>query len=310
MAGAGLTRLAGVAARPRGFGFGLPHSGLHPAAHMLIGRVMTSESRAKVDSVCRVLQESFPLPGYVAIDTNDIYRDLAELRYTHLDPPAHVFDFGSGALDKATLIALSGLHCVAYDDYNDPWHQDARTLGILKAFAASNGVQIEDSFQRARSHGPFDLVMSNHVLEHLHDSPRRLLMDLVKALVPGGLLLITVPNAVNLRKRVDVLRGRTNHPDYEQYFRYPPPWRGHVREYVKADLSIMSQLLGLEVVELRSTHHMLARLPRRFHKSYRRLTKAAPGLRDSWWLLARKPQNWSEELVKAESVGKAAPMDH
>jgi len=40
----------------------------------------------------------------------------------------------------------------------------------------------------------YDLVMLNDVIEHLHDSPRELLNDLIILIKPGGYLLITVPN--------------------------------------------------------------------------------------------------------------------
>ena len=58
------------------------------------------------------------------------------------------------------------------------------------------------------------MVMSHDVLEHLHHSPRDLLNDLCELIKPNALLFITVPNAVNIRKRIDVLRGKTNLPDY------------------------------------------------------------------------------------------------
>jgi 2-polyprenyl-3-methyl-5-hydroxy-6-metoxy-1,4-benzoquinol methylase len=66
----------------------------------------------------------------------------------------------------------------------------------------------------------FDMVMLNGVLEHLHDSPRDLLNDLLERVRERGYLYITVANHVNLRKRI-VLRGKTSHPQYEQYYWYP-----------------------------------------------------------------------------------------
>ena len=70
------------------------------------------------------------------------------------------------------------------------------------------------------------MVMLNHVVEHLHDFPRDLLNDLLTLVKPSGLLFITVPNAGNVRKRLDLLRGKTNLPPYEGYYWYPGRWRG------------------------------------------------------------------------------------
>src|SRR4030042_560440 len=53
----------------------------------------------------------------------------------------------------------------------------------------------------------FDMLMMHDVLEHLHDSPRDLLNDLLELVKPEGYLFITVPNAVNIKKRISVLFG-------------------------------------------------------------------------------------------------------
>jgi hypothetical protein len=41
-----------------------------------------------------------------------------------------------------------------------------------------------------------------------------------------------------------------NLPPFDQYYWYPGPWRGHIREYVKSDLAMLSDYLDLEVLEL------------------------------------------------------------
>ena len=83
--------------------------------------------------------------------------------------------------------------------------------------------------------------MLNDVIEHLHNSPRSILLALLEALKDEGVLLITVPNAGNIRKRLDLLRGKTNLPPFSQYYWHPDPWRGHVREYVHGDLEQLAQ---------------------------------------------------------------------
>ena len=76
----------------------------------------------------------------------------------------------------------------------------------------------------------FDMVILLDVIEHLHDSPRTLLNDLVDTLKDGGLLFITVPNAGNIIKRIDLLLGKTNLPPFDGYYWSPDPWRDHKRE--------------------------------------------------------------------------------
>ena len=140
----------------------------------------------------------------------------------------------------------------------------------------------------AVSSGMFDMVMALHVMEHLHDSPKAILDRMMDACKPGGLLLLTVPNAVNIRKRIDVLRGKTNLPDFTTYYQTEGSWRGHVREYVKDDLAQLARFQNLEVLELRSVHNMLQKVPPPVQFLYRALTVMFEGWRDTWLLLARK----------------------
>jgi hypothetical protein len=102
-----------------------------------------------------------------------------------------------------------------------------------------------------------------------------------------------VPSAVNIRKRLDMLlRGRTNHPPYDQFYWMPSPWRGHRREYSRHDLELAAQYLNLQVVELTGYTCMLSRLPASLRGPYRLAVKVFSDWQDSWVLLARKPRDW------------------
>ena len=148
----------------------------------------------------------------------------------------------------------------------------------------------------------FDMVMSNDVLEHLHDSPRELVNDLVELIRPNGLLLITVPNAGNIRKRFQLLLGGTNMPNYEEFYWYQGSWRGHIREYVRSDLVQLAVFLGLEIIELKGCDHMLGVLPKLLRAPYLMLTKLLPNWKDSWMLVARKPLDWKPKRVNSLKV--------
>jgi SAM-dependent methyltransferase len=140
--------------------------------------------------------------------------------------------------------------------------------------------------------GKFDLVMLADVLEHLHHSPRTLLADLLRLVKPAGYLLITVPNAANVRKRLAIVRGKTNLPPFDQFYWSEGLWRGHIREYTKEDLAALASYLELRTLELRSAHHMLGKVPKYMKLAYQAVTVLFPGWRDSWVLLAQKPPHW------------------
>ena len=141
------------------------------------------------------------------------------------------------------------------------------------------------------------MVMSNDVLEHLHESPRNLFLDLIDGLKDGGLVFVTVPNLANIRKRISILRGRTNLPAYDLYYWYEGPWRGPVREYVRDDLEQFARYLGLEIQELTTVDHMMTNLPKQLHPVYRVVTRIFPDWKDTWSLVATRPAGWSRDSL-------------
>jgi hypothetical protein len=77
------------------------------------------------------------------------------------------------------------------------------------------------------------------------------------------------------------------------YYWYPEPWRGLVREYTRGDCERLAEYLDLDVLELRGTHQMLEKLPRRLLRLYMGLSRLAPDVRDTWLLVARKRPSWN-----------------
>jgi hypothetical protein len=55
---------------------------------------------------------------------------------------------------------------------------------------------------------------------------------------PGGYLYVTVPNLVDIRKRIAVVFGKTNLGPFELYYWAPIPFRGHIREFTRDDWPI------------------------------------------------------------------------
>lgn len=239
------------------------------------------------------------------------YLNIAKTVLRYLQPGDRILDFGSGPCDKTAVIQTLGFKCSAYDDLQEIWHKAGRNRDKIIAFAKEFGIDfkiaIDDRFPFEEN--SFDMLMMHDVLEHLHDSPRDLLNDLLMLVKPEGYFFATVPNAVSTRKRIYVLFGKTNLPPFRHYYWYPGPWRGHIREYTKDDLAELSEYLNLDIVELRSCHHMLSKLPTVVLPVYLAVTSVFTGWKDSWLLVAKKRTGWvprkplpQNELVKILSI--------
>jgi SAM-dependent methyltransferase len=245
-----------------------------------------------------IVNKSFPIAGYMSADSNEVRRSYFNIVNTvlkYLPAGRSILDFGSGPCDKTAILQTMGYKCSAYDDLQDDWHQNPGNREKIIAFAQNAGIdfKLATDYSLPFEQNHFDMVMMHSVIEHLHDSPRELLNSLLELAKPDGFLFITVPNAVNIRKRIAVLFGKTNLTNYEEYYWHSDPWRGHIREYVKDDLVKVSKYLDLEILELRSCDHMMEnRLSNLTRPVYLGLTSIFRGWKDSWLLLARKKPGW------------------
>jgi SAM-dependent methyltransferase len=240
----------------------------------------------------RLVQERFPFPGYLQRDKGHVSVAHTVMRY--LRPGDKILDFGAGPCDKTAVLAALGFSCTAADDLSDAWHLLDSNRDTILDFAASFGIEylLLAEGQLPDKHQAYDMVMLHDVIEHLHNSPRELMMRLLETLKPNGYLFITVPNHVNLRKRFDSVRGRSSLPSFPIYYWHPDPWRGHVREYTRDDCEKIVEYLDLELLELHGTHHMLEKVPERLMSLYLWFSRLVPDTRDTWSLVARKAPGW------------------
>lgn len=243
--------------------------------------------------------EKFPFDGYLD-SSHAPYYTVGNTLSKYLKKGDKILDFGSGPCDKTAIASDLGFNCSAFDDLQDDWYKREDNTQKILDFAKSMNIDFSFDLKESLS-DQYDLVMMNDVLEHLHDSPRDILNDLIESIKPQGYLFITVPNITNLRKRLDVLRGRTNLPKFDLFYWYPGPWRGPTREYTRGDLEQMTDFLGLEVVELTTVHHMLSNLNPKLVPLYKAITKVFPDLADTWSLVAKKPENWKPKKDISES---------
>jgi len=250
-------------------------------------------TKAELERASARAVERFPFPGYFDPGLNG-HLTIAQTVSRYLPLGSRLLDFGAGPADKTAVLAALGYKCTAVDDLGDEWHKRGEARQMILDFAKDMNIDyITLDGGDIPATDEFDMVMLHDVLEELHDSPRDLLIDLLERVRDRGYLFITVPNHVNLRKRIAVLCGKTNNPRYELYYWYPGRWRGPVREYTRGDCVALARALELEVVELRGVHHMLDKVPLSLRRVYLAVSRLMPSTRDTWSMVARKPAGWA-----------------
>lgn len=158
-------------------------------------------------------------------------------------------DIGGGLTPCCHAMSLLGYQTTLVDDFGDSWYADASWMLDQKR---KDGVEILsgdilDNFPL--SENSFDAVMTHDCLEHLHNSPKKMLQQCVAALKPGGFFFLGVPNCVNLRKRITVPFGIGKWSTMSDWYE-SEVFRGHVREPDVDDLAYIANSLGLQNVRI------------------------------------------------------------
>jgi SAM-dependent methyltransferase len=98
--------------------------------------------------------------------------------------------------------------------------------------------------------GAFDVVLCMEVLEHLAYSPSQMLAESHRVLAPGGLLLLTVPNLLTVKRQVLMFLNRTTEVPYSGYGLYGR----HQREYAPHEVRALLSICNFRTLELQTAN--------------------------------------------------------
>jgi 2-polyprenyl-3-methyl-5-hydroxy-6-metoxy-1,4-benzoquinol methylase len=105
-------------------------------------------------------------------------------------------------------------------------------------------------------HQKYDLVLLLAVLEHLNGTPKYLLKKLRNFLKSNGMMIIDVPNAVSLLKRLVLFfKGQYPYTSIQEYYFSDYPYSGHNREYSRQDLEFVLEQNGFWIKDLACFDH-------------------------------------------------------
>lgn len=102
-------------------------------------------------------------------------------------------------------------------------------------------------FEEVEIDRTFDTILAVRILEHVTD-PQSILQRIVRWLAPGGVVIISVPNAQSLHRQVGVQMGILDHV---QSLSTMDRLYHHRRVYTADDLRADVEAVGLDIVEMR-----------------------------------------------------------
>ncbi len=173
--------------------------------------------------------------------------------------PPRVLDIGA-QFGSLALYAV-GLGCqAAAVDYGPA----AKTF---QKVAANRGVDYKVCDVGAEplpfSDNQFDFVTYTDVMEHHSFSPKRVLREIHRVLVPGGRVIVMTPNHASLYNRLKLIFGGSVNDDFDYFFDMcaeERTYEGHHREYTRAELTAALRRTQFQVRECRVFDQDLASL--------------------------------------------------
>lgn len=88
----------------------------------------------------------------------------------------------------------------------------------------------------------FDYLLFCEVLEHMTNDPVKAVLELKRVLKPGGLMILTTPNAARLENVIALMEGGNIYDPFSAY----GPYGRHNREYTRHELHLLMTHCGFE----------------------------------------------------------------
>jgi SAM-dependent methyltransferase len=189
---------------------------------------------------------------------NRVLRYVLEHAPADATPP-RVLDVGAQFGSLAVYAVKLGCHVTAVD-YGP-------AAKIFQKVAADHGVNYKECDVGTEplpfSGNQFDFVNYTDVMEHHPFSPKRVLREIHRVLVPGGRVIVVTPNHASLYNRLKLFFGGSVNDDFDYFFDACAEERiygGHHREYTRAELTTALRRAQFRVRECRVFDQDLASL--------------------------------------------------
>jgi 2-polyprenyl-3-methyl-5-hydroxy-6-metoxy-1,4-benzoquinol methylase len=256
------------------------------------------------------IRSSFPFDGYLNDSHFFKYYQIISKIKGEYSPGSTILSIGSGPCDLEAILSKLNYSVTAVDDLSDQWHLIGENKQRIKNFARKFNVNliVQPAVITQLNENSFDVVLMIDILEHLVGSPRDLLNYGISMLKPNGIIIIEVPNTVNLKNRITVLFGKSNQVSAKCIFWTVGKYRSHFREYTKPELKEIMSNLKLKNIEVQLlnigteiTYQSTKQIPKKIAIFlYRFISGTYPNFRDTIIISGKKPKEWVPVCISLE----------
>jgi SAM-dependent methyltransferase len=184
------------------------------------------------------------------------FRTVASLLADHAPANGRVLDVGAWPGIMTLVLKRLGWDVVALD--KDVERSTSKTPSAgeaacsLRSLCEREGIESQSADIEAepfpfRTSG-FDAVVFTEIVEHLWADPLMPLRQIARVMKPGGILLVSTPNLVSLRNRLNFMRGRVDQmiesPVEAFRKREELGHMGHLRLYAPEELMALLREVG------------------------------------------------------------------
>jgi SAM-dependent methyltransferase len=230
-------------------------------------------------------------------EAEELYAYVREVLTRELPPPADLADLGAAPGAQSISLARAGYRVTAVDlgEASEAW--GGEQSGTMESALARAGVELVvwdlEQVPYPFPAESFDIVLLTEVLEHLREYPLQALSEVSRILRPGGLLLLTTPNAASLQNRLRLALGGSVHTRLHDWM-FGLPHARHAREYTVVELQELVRQAGLYLLFVEGRHFQIAsgrvdRFSIIAKQAIDRLARLRPSLGSGLAVLARRP---------------------
>lgn len=186
-------------------------------------------------------------------DEEKLFREL-------LKPDMKLIDYGCGSGERyGSSMAARGVRYHGFD-ISETALQRAAALGLdVRPIATDGSIDFEDNSA--------DIAICFEVLEHLLE-PDLALSAIRKALKPGAVAVVSVPNSANYVQRIEFLLTGFWNPGGSPHTARRAPWRDpHIRFFNPTMLRQMTDAAGFKWLRLHPEEFSFAAFPVLYRKT-------------------------------------------